>query len=310
MARIEQGILGGGRGAVGPVVMTKWKGKDVLRPRVTPSNPRTPKQVRQRRLFGRLTQAGSALMDGFVRPYWQQFAETGNGAQTAFNEFVRTNMAVMRSPLADLTGAPAGQFDAAQLLLTRGPVPAADPTGAVDDDGQVRVEWDAAGDALAFPDDGIALVVTDLTGTPVALADGSTRQAGAATVNVPYADRGRYAFHVVPYRLDDQDNREVIVRAGFHGSLRFEEGLDGMAGNPVIVTGQAKRAAVLGRDNSEVAMVKPKGLLGTGRQSLRPYEAPDEVPPDDSPPRSGGEPMHRLRPAKTKADKAADERGD
>ena len=305
MARIEQGILGGGRGAIGPVVMTKWKGKDVLRPRVTPSNPRTPKQVVQRELFRRLTQAGSALMDGFVKPYWQRFADTGAGATTAFNEFIRANMAVMRSEAVGLAGAPARQFDAAQLLLTRGPVPAADPTGAVDDNGQVRVEWDAAGDALAFPDDGIALVVTDLTGTPVALSDGHTRADGAATVNVPYAERGRYAFHVVPYRLDEQDDREVIVRAGFHGSLRFEQGLDGMAGNAIVVSGQAKRTAVLGdQDNREVILVdKPKGLLGTGRQSLRPYQAPDQVPPAD-------EPMHRLRPATTNADGAADERGD
>ena len=184
MARIDQGILGGGRGAIGPVVMTKWKGKDVLRPRVTPSNPRTPKQVRQRRLFGRLTQAGSALMDGFVKPYWQQFADTGNGAQTAFNEFVRTNMAVMRS--ASVAGAPAAEFDAAQLLLTRGPVPAADPTRASDDNGQVRIEWDAAvGDALAPADDNVAIVVTDLTGTPVSVSDGHTRADGAATVGVP-----------------------------------------------------------------------------------------------------------------------------
>ena len=49
--------------------MTKWKGKDVLRPRVIPSNPRTPKQVQQRELFRRLTQAGSSLLAGFVKPY-------------------------------------------------------------------------------------------------------------------------------------------------------------------------------------------------------------------------------------------------
>ena len=290
MARLEQGILGGGRGAVGPVVMTKWKGKDVLRPRVTPSNPRTPKQVRQRRLFGRLTQAGSALMDGFVRPYWQQFAETGNGAQTAFNEFVRTNMAVMRSSEPTLAGAPAAEFDAAQLLLTRGPVPAADPTDAVDDNGQVRIEWDASADALAPAADAVAVVATDLTGTPVAVSDGYTRADGGATLGVPYADRGRYAFHVLPYRLGDHDNREVVVRAGFHGSLRFEEGLDGMVGNAVIVTGQAKRAAVLGeQDNRDVILAtKPQGLLGSGLSGgvvgLRSAGAVCEPVVEDAPP--------------------------
>ena len=60
----------------------------MLRPRVIPSNPRTPKQVQQRELFRRLTQAGSALLDGFVKPYWQRFAGTGQRATTAFNAFV------------------------------------------------------------------------------------------------------------------------------------------------------------------------------------------------------------------------------
>ena len=301
MARIQQGILGGGRGAVGPVVMTRWKGKDVLRPRVTPSNPRTPKQVAQRELFRRLTQAGSALMDGFVKPYWQQFVGSGQNATTAFNEFIRANMAVMRADQAGLGGAPARQFDAAQLLLTRGPVPTADPTGAVDDNGQLRIEWDGSADALALAADAVAVVATDLTGTPVAVSDGHVRADGAATLDLPYADRGRFAFHVVPYRATDHDNREVIVRAGFHGSLRFEEGLDGTAGNAVIVTGQAKRAAVLGdQDNREVILAtKPQGLLGSGLSGgvvgQRSADAVCEAPVE-------GEPSAEMRPPPRKDD--------
>ena len=41
MAILKQGILGGGRGAVGTVVMSQWRGKDVIRARVTPRNPNT-----------------------------------------------------------------------------------------------------------------------------------------------------------------------------------------------------------------------------------------------------------------------------
>ena len=139
----------------------------------------------------------------------------------------------------------------------------------MDDDGSVRVEWDASADALALAADSIAVVATDLTGTPVAVSDGHIRADGTATLGIPYADRGRYAFHVIVYRLgadDDQDDRDVVLRAGFHGSLRFEEGLDGMAGNAVIVTGQAKRSAMLGdQDNREVILAnKPQGLLGAG----------------------------------------------
>src|SRR5690606_17185018 len=52
MAILKQGILGGGRGAVGTVVMSQWRGKDVIRARVTPRNPNTAAQQGQRSLFG------------------------------------------------------------------------------------------------------------------------------------------------------------------------------------------------------------------------------------------------------------------
>src|SRR5690606_2257945 len=96
MAILDQGILGGGRNAVGTVVMSKWRGKDTIRARVTPANPQTPAQTIQRDLFATLTRAGASLMEAFVRPYWRRFEGHGRGATTAFNEFVRANVRVMR----------------------------------------------------------------------------------------------------------------------------------------------------------------------------------------------------------------------
>lgn len=69
MAILNRGILGGGRNAVGTVVMSRWKGEDVIRARVTPSNPRTPAQRRTRALFAALAALASFVMDSFVRPY-------------------------------------------------------------------------------------------------------------------------------------------------------------------------------------------------------------------------------------------------
>ena len=109
MAILDRGILGGGRNAVGTVVMTKWRGKDVIRARVTPANPQSPAQTEQRDLFGLLTRAGSTLIDAFVRPYWRRYEGAGRGATTAFNEFVRANVRVMRS--GAVAGLPAGTFD-------------------------------------------------------------------------------------------------------------------------------------------------------------------------------------------------------
>src|SRR5690606_31749126 len=106
MAILNQGILGGGRNAVGTVVMSRWKGKDVIRARVAPSNPQTPAQEAQRALFRGVTQRASALMDAFVRPYWTRF-ERGT---TAYNEFMRANQRVMRSALVPGLQ-PEGVFD-------------------------------------------------------------------------------------------------------------------------------------------------------------------------------------------------------
>ncbi|WP_412061795.1 DUF6266 family protein [Rubrivirga sp. IMCC45206] len=146
MAILDRGILGGGRNAVGTVVMTKWRGKDVIRARVTPANPQTAAQTTQRDLFAALTRAGSTLIDAFIRPYWRRYEGSGRSATTAFNEFVRANVYVMRSDA--VAGAPAGTFDPAQMLLTRGGLAPAEPL-ADDGLGETLVTWDVAGGQAA-----------------------------------------------------------------------------------------------------------------------------------------------------------------
>src|SRR5690606_40444493 len=68
MAVLKQGILGGGRNAVGTVVMSNWKGKDVIRARVSPSNPNTQAQQATRALFRGLVTLATYIMDSFIRP--------------------------------------------------------------------------------------------------------------------------------------------------------------------------------------------------------------------------------------------------
>lgn len=232
MAILDRGILGGGRNAVGTVVMTKWRGKDVIRARVTPANPQTAAQTAQRDLFAQLTRAGSSLMDPFVRPYWARFERRGRNATTAFNEFVRANVRVMRS--GAVPGGPAGVFDPAQMLLTRGDLAPAEPTGlALDEvEGDTVVTWSAAG---GRPDDAVAVVVAGPDGAARAVLTGLTRADGRAALGVPYADRAGLAVHVVPYRPVPGGEPALA----FHGSVRYDEG----AVADVVVTGAAKRAA-------------------------------------------------------------------
>ena len=240
MAILERGILGGGRNAVGTVVMSKWRGKDTIRARVTPANPKTPAQTIQRDLFATLTRAGASLMEAFVRPYWRRFEGHGRSATTAFNEFVRANVRIMRD--GAIPGFAAGVFDAAQLLLTRGELAPAEPTGLADDDGSVRIAW-APGAGAA--DDAVAVVVTDLAGQLVAVETGAARGDGGLTLGMPYAERAGLAFHVVAYRPGTSADTTIV---GFHGSVRVDE-----AGGEVIVTGAAKRAALAAASNAAPA---------------------------------------------------------
>ncbi len=231
MAILDRGILGGGRNAVGTVVMTKWRGKDVIRARVTPANPQTAAQTTQRDLFSSLTRAGSALIDTFIRPYWRRYERSGRNATTAFNEFVRANVYVMRSDA--VAGAPAGTFDAAQLLLTRGGLAPAEPTALVDDGaGQTQVTWDTSG---GQPDDTVAVVVSGEDGATTEVITGLTRADGQATIATPFADRAKVIVHVVPYR--PQAGKPPSL--AFHGSVRY----DADAAADVVVTGAEKRLA-------------------------------------------------------------------
>lgn len=66
MARISNGILGGGRGKVGSVIMGRWKGIDYLRAYAVPANPRTPSQVGVRTEFADATTYASRL-NAFLR---------------------------------------------------------------------------------------------------------------------------------------------------------------------------------------------------------------------------------------------------
>lgn len=235
MAILDRGILGGGRNAVGTVVMTKWRGKDVIRARVTPSNPQTAAQTEQRDLFALLTRAGSTLIDAFVRPYWRRYERSGRNATTAFNEFVRANVRVMRG--AGVAGQPPGTFDSAQLLLTRGPLEPADPTGLADDAGQVQVTWEPASGPAG---DAVAVVATTLDGALALVETGAVRGDGSLTVPVGYGERGLYAFHVVAYRPGASAASTVV---GFHGSVRFDGDANAGAGGDLIVTAMQKRAA-------------------------------------------------------------------
>ncbi len=246
MAILNRGILGGGQGAVGTVVMSRWKGKDVIRARVSPSNPNTPAQQRTRALFRGLAALAAPLMTAFVRPYWRRF-ERGT---TAYNEFMRANQRVMRSPLVVGLQAP-GVFDPMKAVLARGPLVPAEATGVADDgEGQTQVSWDGgageAGDAVAV------VVLRRADGSLKGTFTGYTRGEGSAVLALPFAEAEEYVFHVLAYQPGAVPSDAVLA---LNSSVGFDD-----EGAPVVVPASA-RAAALAAGKEDEDEPEPEGAL-------------------------------------------------
>lgn len=246
MAVLKQGILGGGRNAVGTVVMSNWKGKDVIRARVAPSNPNTQAQQAARALFRGLATLATYIMDSFIRPYWTRFE---NGT-TAYNEWMRANQALMRSALVPGNEDP-GVFDPIKALLARGGLTPAEVTGVADDGaGDTEVSFDGgagdAGDAVAVT------VLRKADGSLKGTYTGSTRGDGSAVVPLPFADHAMYVFHVLAYQPGDTPASTVLA---VNSSIGFDD-----VGDPVIATA-ADRQAALAAANQVAAPAAPAGAL-------------------------------------------------
>jgi hypothetical protein len=265
MAILNRGILGGGRNAVGTVVMSTWKGKDVIRSRVSPSNPNTPAQEKQRSLFRQISALASGLMDGFVRPYWTRF-ERGT---TAYNEFMRANQRVMRSLTVPGTSAP-GQYDPVQAILTRGPLAPVEVIGVADGGDRAEVTWEPGGGDLA---DRVAVVVLDIaSSTLVSVNADLTRGDEEAVLGFAFVDRARYAVHVLAFRDGaNGDARSAVLSV--NSSVGFDE-MD----VPVIVTARDRIAALAeGARATQTAPAVAASALGHGGGNDEPSKPPDDL---------------------------------
>jgi hypothetical protein len=137
MAKVQLSVLMNDiRGKAGTVVFTESREGLVTKPRVTPQNPRTPKQVAVRQAFGRAA-AAFRNMTNMQAQLWQRYAQTQNERQpitgrhftlTAINAFMRL---AIRFQLVNPTGTipmtpPATEFTGDNIIITASP-----KTGAV-----------------------------------------------------------------------------------------------------------------------------------------------------------------------------------
>jgi hypothetical protein len=79
---IQQGILGGFSGKVGPVVGGSWKGIDYMRSYVIPANPQSTDQVTQRTRFTTIQDYARQVLSTLIQPYWDQY-QTGQSGYNA-----------------------------------------------------------------------------------------------------------------------------------------------------------------------------------------------------------------------------------
>ncbi|MBR1765494.1 MAG: hypothetical protein IJ745_00465 [Bacteroidales bacterium] len=131
MAKQDQGIIGGFRGTIGPVIGYQWRGRWCLRARPQRvSNPRTEAQQEHRRLFREMVQTASRLNGALRHGLRQASLEMG---MTEGNLFVKMNKDCFR---------PQG-IDYEALELSAGPVaPVAFGPARIDAQGVMHVEFE------------------------------------------------------------------------------------------------------------------------------------------------------------------------
>jgi hypothetical protein len=179
MAKINQGILGGFSGTVGPVIGGSWKGIPYMRSKPGKySYPPTKKQSSYRIKFTAQISFAKSLLVSIIKPIWDQKAVKMSG----FDLFLKTNKDVF-----DHTGAIS---DFSMLKLSLGDLPLPNNLAVVNaagGNGDINITWNnnsgvgsaAATDRLwvATLLDNIPLVLPELT---------FTRNEQQATIKLPY----------------------------------------------------------------------------------------------------------------------------
>lgn len=88
---INQGILGGFSGKVGPVVGGKWKDIDYMRSYVIPANPNTTAQQAVRARFAACVAYARTLLATILQPFWDPFYSD----QSGFNAWISQNYSLL-----------------------------------------------------------------------------------------------------------------------------------------------------------------------------------------------------------------------
>ncbi len=172
MAKIEDGILGGFRGKVGPVIGYRWRDRWCVRARpVHVHNPRTAAQTAHRALFREMVQLAASLKEGLRYGLRAMAAREG---MTEMNAFCRLNW--------QEGGRPAWE----RLRVSEGPVAAVGVSGARLEGDVLRVEFErGAARGGGGGADGVRLLVYNAARRGSLLTAATERRRGSLAVALP-----------------------------------------------------------------------------------------------------------------------------
>jgi len=179
MATINQGILGGFSGTVGPVIGGSWKGIPYMRSKPGKySYPPTKKQSSYRIKFKAQISFAKSLLNSIIKPIWDQKAVKMSG----FDLFLKTNKNAF-----DHTGAIS---DFSMLKLSLGDLPLPNNLAVVNaagGNGDINITWNNnSGVGSAAATDRL-WVATLLDNIPLVLPVlNFTRNEQQATIKLPY----------------------------------------------------------------------------------------------------------------------------
>lgn len=172
---INQGILGGFSGKVGPVVGGKWKDIDYMRSYVIPANPNSTAQQAVRAKFAALVALARQILAGTLQIFWDPFYSNMSG----FNAWISQNYA---------NASAAGVIDETAIMM-KGTLQGVEDLAATYDNanGDVDATWtDNTGVGDALGTDKFSMIVLDETGQILHQEYGiATRADEAFTGSIP-----------------------------------------------------------------------------------------------------------------------------
>lgn len=202
---ITQGILGGFRGKVGPVVGAKWKSIDYMRGYVVPQNPNTTGQQLVRTKMTAMVRYARQILTTILQPFWDAFYSDMSG----FNAWISSNYTLVDvNNLLDQTG-----------IITKGTLETgAGISGATIAGATVIIDYDSNTSGNGLATDSVGVVFLDMsTNIMYGLTTADTRTDGSTIITPPVAPSADDIVFIFFYRgtgsefLVSNSNGEVVA---------------------------------------------------------------------------------------------------